>query len=201
MSEYVKENKKLQPKDFVTIGIFSAIFIFITMGVGMLTAIPVFIPLITVIIPVVAGIPFMLFLTKVKKFGMVSITGLITGILTMVGGMGIWPAILGISAAVAADLILLSARYTSKVRSVIASGVYWTFLIGTMGPIIVTRDSYYQNLLSQGMDQAYLDGLTKWVPDWSLIPLLIACFVGGILGGLLGLATLKKHFEKAGIVG
>ena len=119
----------------------------------------------------------------------------------MVGGMGIWPAILGISAAVAADLILLSARYTSKVRSVIASGVYWTFLIGTMGPIIVTRDSYYQNLLSQGMDQAYLDGLTKWVPDWSLIPLLIACFVGGILGGLLGLATLKKHFEKAGIVG
>jgi energy-coupling factor transport system substrate-specific component len=29
--------------------------------------------------------------------------------------------------------------------------------------------------------------------------LLIACFVCGILGGLLGRALLKKHFEKAGL--
>jgi len=39
----------------------------------------------------------------------------------------------------------------------------------------------------------------KLMPLWMAPVLLIACFVCGLLGGLLGRALLKKHFEKAGL--
>ena len=117
MTEYVEENKKMQPKDLIMVGIFTAIFIFITMGVGMLTAIPVFIPLITIIIPVAAGIPFMLYLTKIKRFGMLTITGVILGVITFIGGMGFPVAIISVITSLCADLILLSGKYQSNQKS------------------------------------------------------------------------------------
>ena len=39
----------------------------------------------------------------------------------------------------------------------------------------------------------------RYVPDWSLIPMLIAGFTAGIIGALIGKAILKKHFVRAGI--
>ena len=41
--------------------------------------IPIFIPLISVIVPLVGGIPMMLFFSKIKKFGMLTICGLLLG--------------------------------------------------------------------------------------------------------------------------
>ena len=46
----------------------------------------------------------------------------------------------------------------------------------------------------------YAQTLMHYIPDWSLLPLLAACFVSGILGALLGRVLLKKHFVRAGIV-
>ena len=40
----------------------------------------------------------------------------------------------------------------------------------------------------------------KFIPDWSLIPLLVGIFIAGILGALIGRSLLKKQFERAGIV-
>jgi len=38
-------------------------------AVAMLELIPIFLPLLSVLVPILGGIPFMLFLTKVKKPG------------------------------------------------------------------------------------------------------------------------------------
>ena len=37
------------------------------------------------------------------------------------------------------------------------------------------------------------------MPPWMCPVLLIAAFLSGLIGGLLGKAALKKHFQKAGI--
>jgi hypothetical protein len=57
-------NNKMQPKDLITVGIFSAIYFVIYMGVAMLGYVPIFIPLLSVLCPLIAGIPFMLYFTK-----------------------------------------------------------------------------------------------------------------------------------------
>lgn len=91
------------------------------MGVAMLGYIPVFIPILSVLVPLVGGIPFMLFLTKVKKFGMVFIM---------------------------ADLILKSGDYKSAKKGVLGYGIFSTWLIGNYVSIVVTRDNYYSMLIS-----------------------------------------------------
>lgn len=191
-------NKKIQPKDLITIGIFTAIMFVICMGVAMLGYIPVFIPLLSVLVPLAGGIPFMLFLTKVRKFGMILIMSVLTGLVVGFMGMGVWTIATGPIAGFLAELILRSGNYKSAGKSVLAYGVFSMWVIGNYIPIVVTRNNYYSMLVS-GYGQEYADTLMSYIPDWSLLPLLAVCFVSGVLGACLGKALLKKHFVRAGI--
>ena len=74
------ESKKLKAKDLINVGIYTAIYIVIFFVVGMLNAIPVLYPFLYILIPLISGIPFMLFLTKTDKFGMVTIMSVICGV-------------------------------------------------------------------------------------------------------------------------
>ena len=87
-------SNKLQAKDLINVGIFTAIYFVIFFAGMMLGYIPIFIPLLGLVCPILCGIPFMLYLTKVKKFGMVSLTGIILGLLNLVMGSGVLVLIL-----------------------------------------------------------------------------------------------------------
>lgn len=82
-------SNKLQPKDLINVGIFTAIYFIIFFAGMMLGYIPIFIPLLGLVCSILCGIPFMLYLTKVKKFGMVSLTGIILGLLNLIMGSGV----------------------------------------------------------------------------------------------------------------
>ena len=72
---------KLNGRDFINIEIYAAIYFAIVMALAMTGLIPIFLILLSSMVGIVAGIPFMLFLTKVKKPGMILIMNLIIGIL------------------------------------------------------------------------------------------------------------------------
>ena len=82
------EKNKLQAKDLINVGIFTAIYFVLFFAGMMLGYIPIFIPLLGLVCPIICGIPFMLYLTKVKKFGMVTLSGIILGLHTL-GAVGI----------------------------------------------------------------------------------------------------------------
>jgi len=189
----------IKPKDLITVGIFTAIMFVVCMAVAMLGYMPIFIPLLTVLIPLVGGIPFMLFLTKTKKFGMVTIMSVLIGLIISLMGMGVWVILTAPVCGVLADLIFCSGGYGSVKKSILGYGVFSMWLIGNYIPIVMTRDSYFENLAQGGYGQEYAETLMRYIPDWSLLPLLAASFVFGILGALLGRAVLKKHFVRAGI--
>ena len=71
----------------VSVSIFAAVFI---------GFIPIFIPLISVMVLLVGGIPMMLFFSKIKKFGMLTISSVLIGILMLVTGMGYWCVLTGL---------------------------------------------------------------------------------------------------------
>ena len=83
-------NNKLQGKDLINIGIFTAIYFIVIFAAASIGFIPIFIPLISVIVPLVGGIPMMLFFSKIKKFGMLTICGVLLGIIMLLTGMGYW---------------------------------------------------------------------------------------------------------------
>jgi energy-coupling factor transport system substrate-specific component len=190
--------QKIQAKDLINVGIFTAIMFVVTMAAAMLGYIPIFIPLLSVLVPVIGGIPFMLFLTKVKKFGLVTIMAVLIGIVIALMGMGVWVIFTAPLFGVLADLVLKSGSYSSVKKSIFGYGIFSMWVIGNFIPIVITRGNYYDMLIS-GYGQEYADTLMGYIPDWSLLPLLAASFVSGLLGALLGRSLLKKHFIRAGI--
>ena len=192
-------NNQLQGKDLINIGIFTAIYFIVIFAAASIGFIPIFIPLISVIVPLVGGIPMMLFFSKIKKFGMLTICGVLLGIIMLLTGMGYWCIPTGLIFGLIADFMLKACDYKNAKREVLTHGVFSMWVIGAFIPIVVTRDAYYQSLLP-GYGKEYADTLMAYMPDWILPILLAASFVSGIVGGLIGQKIFRKHFERAGIV-
>lgn len=194
----MQNKKKLNGKDLINIGIYGAIYCVLMTAVAMLGYIPIMMPLLTVICPIFCGIPMMLFMTKVKKFGMVTIMGVIIGVFLWITGMGYWPAIFGLVFGFLTDLIDKSGDYKSAVKTVIGNGVFHLILFGNFLPIYLNAEAYFSTRQSFG--QEYITSLTNIMQPWTAPVLVVCSFVAGVLGALLGKKLLKKHFMKAGIV-
>jgi energy-coupling factor transport system substrate-specific component len=192
-------NKKLSTKDLINVGIFTAIYFVIFFVTGMIGYIPIFMVLIPLIISCVTGIPFMLFLTKVNKFGMITIMGSIISLLMFVIGHG-WPVIMtGILFSLLADLIFKSGRYKSWKKALIGFCIFSQWIMGAMLPMWIMRDSYFAHMRA-GYGDEYTDMLMSLMSGWMFAVLVLFVIVGGIIGAYIGRTTLKKHFKRAGIV-
>jgi energy-coupling factor transport system substrate-specific component len=156
-------------------------------------------PILGALWSLITGIPFMLFLTRVKKFGMVTIMGILSGLLMGLTGMGFWGVPMGVIFGLLGDLILKSGGYKSAKKSLIGYAVFSLWMVGTYIPMyFMVEDSRASFAASFG--EEYADRVMAVMPMWSIILVIAGIFIFAILGGLLGKALLKKHFAKAGIV-
>ncbi|MBR6850605.1 MAG: MptD family putative ECF transporter S component, partial [Lachnospiraceae bacterium] len=88
MNTAQEESRKMTVKDLITVGIFTVIYFvifFICAMTGMIPVMAVFYP---VLIALIAGIPCVLFFTKVQKFGMITIMAVLTAVLLFLMGYG-----------------------------------------------------------------------------------------------------------------
>ena len=108
-----KKSSRLEGKDLITIGIYTVIYVVIVMLVAMLGFIPIFIPLMAVLCPLIGGIPYMLYVTKAKKFGMTAIMGFLIGLIMVFFGNGYLTMVTGLVGGLLADVILKKADYKS----------------------------------------------------------------------------------------
>ena len=192
------DSKKLKGKDLINIGIFTAIYFVVILAFAMLGFIPIFMPLMAVFDPLFGGIVFMLFLTKVKKPGMIFIMNILMGILMWLTGMSFYALVVGAVAGLIAELIYKSGDYRSSKKAVLTHAVFSLWVWSNFLPLFLQPEKYWSTRQQFGED--YINTLTNLMPIWMCPVLLVVCFVFGILGGLLGKAILKKHFAKAGIV-
>jgi len=194
-------NNKLTAKDFITIGIFTTILFVVESACGMLGYIhPYVVAAYVVIIPIVGSIPMMLFFTKVEKFGMITIMSILIAIIMFVTGMGYLGAPLIVVVGVLADFIAKSGNYKSFKKIAISYGVFSVWVCANFFPVIVTAKDYRENLIKAGYSVEYCDYLFKAINSKTIAFLVLVCFICGVIGAILGKATVKKHFEKAGIV-
>lgn len=200
MSTNTLSSNKLKGKDLINVGIYTALYFIICMVVAFTGYIPIFMALLNVLVPIAGGIPFMLFLTKVNKPGMITLMGLIMGILMLITGMGYYAIFTGIVAGLITEFVLKCGNYESKKLSIIANGTFSMWIIGNFIPLYVNRNNYLLSLTNSGnYANGYADQLAYYVPEWSFLLFLIMSLVSGIIGGWIGMKLLKKHFSKAGI--
>ena len=193
----MKNENKLKGKDLINIGIYAAIYCVIMTCIAMLGYIPIMMPMLAVLCPLIGGIPMMLFYTKTEKFGMITIMGIIVGVFLCVTGMGIFPIIFGAVFGFLADLVAKSGGYQSAAKTVLSHGVFCVLIFGNYVPLFIDREGYFAEREKFGRE--YVDTLGAIMQNWMIPVLIIAAFVFGVLGALLGKALLKKHFVKAGI--
>lgn len=193
----MKNDNKLKGKDLINIGIYAAIYCVLMTCIAMLGYIPIMMPMLCVIGPIILGIPMMLFYTKVKKFGMITIIGTIIGIYLCITGMGFWPLIFGVIFGFLADLIAKSGKYVSSRQTILSYATFCILVFGNYLPLYLDREGYFSTRQSFGTE--YINALGNIMQPWTAPVLIVAAFVCGMLGAILGKAVLKKHFEKAGI--
>ena len=194
----MKSNAKLKGKDLINIGIYAAIYCVIMTAVAMLGFIPIMMPMLCALVPLVGGIPMMLFMTKVDKFGMITIYSMIVGLFLWITGMGYWPFIFGIVFGQIADLIAKSGNYKSAAKTICSYAVFCLVIFGNFIPLFMNAETYFATRQSFG--EEYINTLSDIMSRTWIAPLLIvACLVCGAIGGLIGKLLLKKHFVKAGI--
>lgn len=191
-------NKRLTAKDLINVGIYTALYLVVFFVVGMLNAIPFLYPISYVYLPIVTGIPFMLFITRVEKFGMVSIMGTILGLFWYFMGYTWLAPLVYIPMGIIADVVMKSGNYRNfKVNTI----GFWLFSCGELGcqaPMWILTDTYMAGVKEQ-MGAQYASQLAKFMPPWMGIVAIGLIFIGAVIGANLGRKMLKKHFQRAGI--
>ena len=193
----MEKSNRLNAKDLINVGIYTAICAVICCAVAISGVIPIMMVLLVVFVPIFTGIPYMMFMTKVKKFGMILILNILMGALMWVTGMSWYALAVGTVSGLIAELIYRAGNYNRKWNGIIAyaiSGIYcWANYFG----IFFNADAYFSTRQNYG--QEYIDAVTGLLPVWMCPVLLVIDIVCGIIGGWIGTKVLKKHFVKAGI--
>lgn len=191
-------SERLNVKDLITVGIFSVIIIVLIFIFGMLGYIPMVMLALPILAALICGIPYMLFLTRVSKFGMVTLLGVIIGIVMFLTGHTWVPIVTFTVCALIADIILKMGNYSSIKNSIISHGVFILGIMGNILPFFILRDAY-MSAMRASMGNDYVNVIAPYLQTNFLIVLIILTFIAGLISAYIGKIVLKKHFERAGI--
>ncbi|WP_316668184.1 MptD family putative ECF transporter S component [uncultured Propionibacterium sp.] len=192
------ETSRLNGKDLINIGVYTAIVIGVIFVIGMLNAFPPMYPISLVIWPLACAIPMMLYYTKIRKFGMLTITGVIVGAFFFMVGYT-WVALVCYSVAgFAADLILKLGGYHRFIFHALSYAVFCLALIAPPLLLWLAGPAYWDGI-EESMGSEYAEALRGFMPPWMLYVGLPVLFLSGLAGAFLGRKMLRKHFVRAGI--
>ena len=192
-------NERLQAKDLINVGLFTVLYFVLGCCVAIpIGFVPIFLPILGSLWTLITGIPFMLFAVRARKFGMVTLMAILSGLLMGFTGMGFWGVPLGVVFGLLGDLIMKSGGYASFRRTLLGYGVFSLWMVGTYIPMHFMVEQSRADFAA-GFGEEYADKVMSVMPMWSSLLVVAAIFLCALLGGLLGKALLKKHFARAGI--
>ena len=191
---------RFSARDLLSVAIFAVIYFVIVFAVAMLGIISPLVMLLTLpLSPITAGIPYMLFLTRVRHAGMVTLFGLVVGLLYLMMGHPWQSTLVTIAVSILADLIVWAGRYRSTRAAIWAHTVFTVWFVGPWIPFFIDPVAYVDSYGTESMGEAYMRQFADVVTPTTILVMVAATLVCGFLGGLLGTKLLRKHFRKAGL--
>lgn len=192
--------KKLDVKDLINVGLFSVLILIFEFIGGMIGFIPVLMPLVPCVGGLLSGPICMLFATKIKKAGMLLIEQIIIAIVFVAMGHGPWMFLTASVAGLLGELLLRKGNYSSVKYARMAFSIVGLSTMGNFIPIFLAREKYMEQLVQTGYGQDYAEKMMSVLPNWSLAPIAVLGILGAYIGCTIGIAILKKHFVKAGMI-
>ena len=192
----------LKVRDLVNVGVFTVIYFIVTYATGILGMFgPWMIPIAGVLALILNGIVIMLYLSRVPKFGALTITGLLIGIVMSVGH-SYWTIIMGILCGVVADLIQSKAgraKILELRRGQLAYAVFSLWCVSPLIPVFYDADSYFSKI-AESWSADYAADMRAVFQPWVIVVWAVVIFLIALIGAQLGIRANRKHFERAGAI-
>lgn len=187
-------------RDLITVGVFAALYTVVVFAFNFLGFLNPITMVLGLLLGLVAGgVPFMLFLTRVHRPGMIVLLAVLFGAVLLLTGHPIVAIGWLLALAVVAEVIMWLGRYRSRVAAVAAYTVFAMWAAGQLFPLFYDRAGFLQGAGMQEMSADYVDSLDRLLSTPVLIGVELATVLFGLLGALLGVRLLDKHFRRAGL--
>ena len=192
--------EKLRTKDLLNLGIFGTIYMVVVTILGVAgAATPGLLFGTMVVAAFVNGTVFMMYLTRVDRFGMVVVLALLMALIMMAIGRSWTTVFTALVFGLLVEFILALTKYRNTVATIFAYAVFTLWFIGPLLPIIWFADDYFQSAAQEnGANYAHE------MMNFFTVPVIVAfgatIFVVGALGAWLGSVLIKRHYAKAGTV-
>ncbi|MBO3142734.1 MptD family putative ECF transporter S component [Dermatophilus congolensis] len=187
-------------RDLITVGIFGAIYAVLNYAFGMLG---MFGPLVWLLsVPpaiIINGITFVLFYKRVRKPGMIFLFSLILSIVFVLHGGALLGAIATPIVAFIVEFVARAGDYRTRASAIASYTLFGLTAFTPFVPILLNADTYFQTPAWQAMGPEFIAAAQQVFTVPMLLGLAVACPVSGFLGGLLGTAVVRKHFQRAGL--
>ena len=196
-----KKENKLQVKDLIMIGVFSALYFVFNMVGGIPFAMN---PVLTFYQPMgsafLSGIIFMFLIAKAPRRGTITILAVIMCILRFATGMH-WAMGVGILiTGIIAEIIAGSKSYKNRKMNMLSFGTFALGDIGTFLVYFINPESWSNAMIKKGTDISYIESMNAAAANWMIYVIVIGTFLVALISAWIGMKLLKKQFEKAGIV-
>lgn len=193
------EKAKFSTKDLLNLGIFTTIYAVIMAIAGVASSPAPFLLFIFMSIAAfVNGTVFMLYLTRVHRFGLVLMLGVLMGLIMLAVGKS-WTVMLTVLIfGLAAEGLLAWGEYKRPGQCIAAYAVFSLWYVGPLLPLLWFTDEYYARVAGEHGAE-YADAFLKFfsVPVVAGFGALI--FVVALAGGALGRVLVQRHFAKSGL--
>lgn len=190
--------KKMNTKDYIFAGAFAAIYIVILVASGMLFGLnPVTFLLTPLIVGIILGPVFILYISKVPKRGAVLILAILSGLI--LSSTTIAPLFIAIISGILAEVILNGRSKYTKLKNIVAYSIFNIIIVGPFTMLLFARDQFMKSAeYYYGKD--YVEQFSALTPNWIIFVIIALAIIGGIIGAIIGNKLNKKHFETAGII-
>ena len=196
-----RTSSRLNTRDFINIGVFTALMFVIVFAFGMLgffgpaAMFPGF--LISILIN---GIVFALFTARTPKMWALTIMLIIIEILFSVTGHWVGGIAIAIVFGLLADLVVTKGPKSMKVRVPLAYALFiLPIYVSPWMPLFMNQDAYMSAIAEQ-MGAEYAAKMAQVVTIPILLGFFVVMLIVGWIAGLMGTRIARKHFERAGLV-
>lgn len=192
-------NNRLEVKDLINIGLFTALYFIIITPIGIAGIIPVIMFFLPALMALIGAIPLILLVARTQKFGALSISGIIVSLILFIMGHPAISLLTGITMPLLGDFIMYLGKYKKWLHMYIGYAVFSFWSIGSLLPFYFMREVYFQHL-TEKYGTAYTQTLDVLF-TWKTVPIIfVLCALGAVIGLFITRKLFKKHFSRAGII-
>ncbi len=191
--------KGLKVQELISSGVYATVYFFVVAIATFLLrfTIPVFN---TLFIPglsaLFSGVVYLIVVSRVPKFGAITIVGSVMAIFFLVFGYFPLAFLPSIIFPFLADWIQNKTNVKKNIKIYLSYIIFSFGLTGPILPLWFMKEAYVKSLLNRGKDMSYVNSVFEPITSASFFVSMGITFLFSILGLAIGQKIYQKHFSK-----